>query len=153
MRWLHCYHRCHSAVDKQWLLMLSKILLTLTVLVTAFFFVRQRKLADGKDGHGQAATKISEQERKERSEFKSDLRFAAYMTLVLMAGLGGMLYYFRWQEDHEVLTVTLHRDNQTEPISYQVYRYQLQDRSFVTVDGVTVTVAGSERMEVLGVNQ
>lgn len=133
--------------------MLSKILLTLTVLVTAFFFVRQRQIADNKNSQGQATTVKSEQEQKERSEFKSDLRFAAYMTGVLMAGLGGILYYFSWQEDHEVLTVTLHRDNQTEPISYQVYRYQLQDRSFVTIDGTTVTVAGSERMEVLGFDQ
>lgn len=133
--------------------MLSKILLTLTVLVTAFFFVRQRQIADNKNSQGQATTVKSEQEQKERSEFKSDLRFAAYMTGVLMAGLGGTLYYFSWQEDHEVLTVTLHRDNQTEPISYQVYRYQLQDRSFVTIDGTTVTVAGSERMEVLGFDQ
>lgn len=133
--------------------MLSKFLLTLTVIVTAFFFVRQRNMADREDKSTAAVSSNAKQQQKERAEFSSDLRFAAYMTAVLMVGLGGLLYYFRWQDDHEVLTVTLHRDNQSAPISYLVYRYQLQDRSFVTVDGTTVTVAGSERMEVLGLDQ
>lgn len=132
--------------------MLSKFLLTLTVIITAFFFVRQRNLADRADKGAAANRRTAQQEQKERAEFTSDLRFAAYMTAVLMVGLGGLLYYFRWQDDHEILTVTLHRDNQSAPISYQVFRYQLQDRSFVTIDGTTVTVAGSERMEVLGLD-
>lgn len=38
-------------------------------------------------------------------------------------------------------------------MSYQVYKYQLQERSFTTIDGTQVTVAGSERMEVLGLEQ
>ena len=43
-----------------------------------------------------------------------------------------------------------HRDSQAAPVSYEVYKFQLQDRSFITLDGTSVTVASSERMEVLG---
>jgi len=136
--------------------MLSKILFTLIILVTAYFFIRGRFAADNKkEKHkekqtsGQSAKLV----RKEQDEFSSDLRFAAYTTVVLLVSLAGVLYYFRWQEDHEVLTITLHRENQAEPISYRVYRFQLQDRSFVTIDGTSVTVAASERMEVLGLDQ
>lgn len=132
--------------------MLSKFLLTLTLLITAFFLIRHRILADNEDKDTQASGRKDKQTQKEHAEFSSDLRFAAYMTVVLLVGLAGLLYYFRWQEDHEVLTVTLHRENQTDPITYQVYRFQLQDRSFVTIDGTTVTVAASERMEVLGLD-
>ena len=133
--------------------MLSKFLLTLIVLITAFFLIRHRILANKGDKETQALRRNDKQTQKERVEFSSDLRFAAYMTVVLLVGLAGVLYYFRWQEDHEVLTITLYRENQADPIRYQVYRFQLQDRSFVTIDGTTVTVAASERMEVLGLDQ
>jgi len=72
------------------------------------------------------------------------------MFLALTIGLAGLLYYYQWQDDRTLLTITLFRDGQSESVEYQVYKYQLQNRSFVTVDGVSVTVAGSERMEIDG---
>ena len=69
---------------------------------------------------------------------------------MLIVGLGIALYYFQWQDDHSVLTVRLHSDGQANPIEYQVYKYQLQERAFTTLDGILVTVASSERMEVEG---
>jgi len=138
--------------------MFSKFLVTVAVILAAFFFVRQRNLADGdsasrKTNTNKAADKKSVSQTDGHSEFSSDMRIAAYMTVVLMVGLGGTLYYFRWQDDHQIVTVTLHRESEANPISYQVYKFQLQDRSFVTVDGTAVTVAGSERMEVQGLDQ
>jgi len=134
--------------------MLGKFLLTLAVIVAAFFVVRQRNMSESADSRSAAANKKAAKEAQaEDDSLASDLRLAAYMFLVLMVGLGAALYYFRWQDDHTILTVNLHRDNQASPVSYQVYKYQLQDRSFVTLDGVIVTVAGSERMEVLGLEQ
>lgn len=140
--------------------MFSKFLVTVAVILAAFFFVRQRNLADGDSASRKTNTNTDKTGDKKtvshadrRSEFSSDMRIAAYMTVVLMVGLGGTLYYFRWQDDHQIVTVTLHRDSEANPISYQVYKFQLQDRSFVTVDGTTVTVAGSERMEVQGLDQ
>lgn len=131
--------------------MLGKFLITLAVIIIAFFFIRQRKTTVQDMVSPPSAAKRA-QRAAERSEFSSDLRFAAYMTLALMVGLGGLLYFFRWQDDHQVLTITLHRDNQAEPVRYQVFKYQLQDRSFVTIDGTTVNVASSERMEVQGLD-
>ncbi|MEX2130859.1 MAG: hypothetical protein WD772_05185 [Pseudohongiellaceae bacterium] len=74
------------------------------------------------------------------------------MFLFLMIGTGAVLYYLRWQDDHEILTVNLHRDDNSAPTSYQVYRFQLEARSFVTTDGISVTVADNERMEVFGLD-
>lgn len=85
-----------------------------------------------------------------KEELAADLRAGAYMFLVLMVGLGAALYYFDWQDDHTVLTINLHRDNNSAPVSYEVYKYQLEDRSFVTTDGRSITVASNERMEILG---
>ena len=128
--------------------MIGRILLTLAVIAIAYLFIRQRRLAE------EAETQPPRvKQEKVRDELSQDLRLAAYMFLVLMVGIGGAVYYFRWQDEHTILTINLHRENQAEPVSYQVYKYQLQSRSFTTIDGTQVTVAGTERMEVLGLEQ
>lgn len=125
-------------------LMIGRILLTLAVIAIAYFVLRQRKIAEEREEKGEKVV------ANERSELANDVRLAAYMFLVFMVGIGGAVYYFRWQDDHTVLTINLHRENQSQPVSYQVYKFQLMDRSFTTIDGTQVTVAGSERMEVIG---
>ncbi|MCH8173635.1 MAG: hypothetical protein IIC59_00480 [Proteobacteria bacterium] len=133
--------------------MLSKFLLTLAVIIAAFLVLRQRKLstppAAAKPRSNVDAGKGSNIEPKNDS-LSADMRVAAYTFLVLMVGLGATMYYFRWQDDHHILTISLHRDNLSAPVIYQVYKFQLQDRSFVTIDGTVVNVASSERMEVSG---
>jgi len=133
--------------------MLGKILLTLAVMITAFFFVRQR---DMKEKSGPARNTLppekSHDEAAEQGDhnLSADLRIGAYMFLALVIGLGAALYYFQWQDDHSILTVRLHSDGQREAIVYRVYKFQLAERSFTTLDGILVTVASSERMEVEG---
>ena len=150
--------------------MLGKIILTAVVILLAFTLIRQKGLKQGledgllkQDGNGSARSsgntrkqiadsKAQAESKKERSRLQKDLRFGAYLFLVLMTGLGGTLYYYSWQDDHTIITVNLHRDGLQEPVSYEVYKFQLGDRSFTTIEGVNVTVAGSERMEVIGLN-
>ncbi len=135
--------------------MLSKFLLTLAVIIAAFLVLRQRKLSTPAAAKPRSnvdagkAPKTSNIEHKNDS-LSADMRVAAYTFLVLMVGLGATMYYFRWQDDHHILTISLHRDNLSAPVIYQVYKFQLQDRSFVTIDGTVVNVASSERMEVSG---
>ena len=130
--------------------MLSKFFLTALVIAIAFFVIRQRHLSG--NNIGQRKLNISQETEKNNSknEFKTDLRFGAYTFLTLMVCLGASLYYFDWLDNHAILTVNLHRDNLSQPISYEVYKYQLGDRSFITTNGRTVTVASNERMEILG---
>ena len=130
--------------------MLGKILLTLAVIVIAFLFVRQRDMkTKSKVSPGRVSPPARTVEQSD-SSLSSDLRLGAYMFLVLIVGLGIALYYFQWQDDHSILTVRLHNEGQSEPIEYRVYKYQLGDRAFTTLDGILVTVASSERMEVEG---
>ena len=130
--------------------MLGKILLTLAVIVIAFFFVRQRDMKAKPKAAPALARPAGSVGKQEDNSLSSDMRIGAYMFLVLIVGLGIALYYFQWQDDHSVLTVRLHSDGQANPIEYQVYKYQLQERAFTTLDGILVTVASSERMEVEG---
>ena len=133
--------------------MLSKVFLTTFVIIVAFFVIRQRHLSGNNVGQKKLTIPRETEKNNYKSEFNADLRLGAYMFLTLMVGLGAVLYYFDWLDDHIILTVNLHRDNLSQPVSYEVYKYQLEDRSFVTTDGRTITVASSERMEILGLNE
>ena len=129
--------------------MLSKFLLTLAVIIAAFLVLRQRKLstppAAAKPRSNVDAGKASKTSniKPKNDSLSADMRVAAYTFLVLMVGLGATMYYFRWQDDHHILTISLHRDNLSAPVIYRVYKFQLQDRSFVTIGGTVVNVASS----------
>jgi hypothetical protein len=127
--------------------MLGKVVLTLTVIIVAILIIKRRNDQDG-DQSAAAKGKPGDAE----TAMASDLRFAAYAFLVLMFGTGAFLYYQRWQDDHTVLTVNLYRADQTEPTSYEVYKFELEERSFTTLEGVRITVADNERMEVTGLD-
>jgi len=132
--------------------MLSKFFLTAVVIIIAFFVIRQRHLS-GNNVYQKKLTVPQENEKNSsKNEFKADLRFCAYIFLTLVVSLGATLYYFDWLDDHTVLTVNLHRDNLSQPVRYEVYKYQLEDRTFITTDGRTITVASNERMEILGLH-
>lgn len=141
--------------------MLGKILVTAVVILLAFTLIRQKGLKNGLENgllshegrrEKPSSGPNSDVADREQSTLQKDLRLGAYLFLILMVGLGGTLYYSSWQDDHRVITVNLYRDGQQEPVSYQVYKYQVGERSFTTTDGINVTVAASERMEILGLN-
>ncbi len=127
--------------------MLGKILLTVAVILIAILVVRQRN--DTGTGRSPSGGDTPAPGRPETTG-TSDLRTAAYLFLILMFGTGAIVYYLRWQDDHTVVTVNLFRDGLSEPATYQVYKYQLDSRSFTTTEGIRITVADSERMEVTG---
>ena len=140
--------------------MLGKFLLTAVVILLAFTLIRQKGLKKGlEDGllsdnanvRANARLGSADSEKKSaESSLNKDVRLGAYLFLILMTGLGGALYYTGWQDDHTIITVNLHRDGQQQPVSYEVYKFQLGERSFTTTEGIVVTVAASERMEILG---
>ncbi len=133
--------------------MLGKILLTLSVMIIAFLFVRRRNVKRKSTPAANSSTSkqsLETSSAREPVDLSADLRLGAYMFLILVIGLGAALYYLQWQDDHSILTVRLHSDSQAEAIEYRVYKFQLADRSFTTLDGILVTVASSERMEVEG---
>jgi ABC-type Fe3+ transport system permease subunit len=127
--------------------MLGKVVLTLVVIVIAILVIKQRKEAEARPAQ---KSRKAPAEAESSPPMASDLRTAAYMFLILMFGAGAIGYYFSWQDDHTVVTVNLFRDGQSEPATYQVYKFQLDSRSFTTTSGVRITVADSERMEVSG---
>lgn len=134
--------------------MFGKILLTVFIVLAAVLFLRKHRqderlrLAAPAKGGSKSADNAADPASAKPA--LSDYRFAAYLFLALMIGSGGYLYYLGWQDDTSLITVILHRDGSASPVTYQVYKHQLEDRGFTTIDGIRVTVAASERMEVIG---
>ena len=133
--------------------MIGKILLTLAVTAIAYLMVRQEhKEKSDKSKPALPKMAVGDQKKSPDPTMHGDLRTATYLFLFFMVIVGGALYYYQWLDDHKLITVRLYRADQADPASYEVYKFQLADRSFTTVDGRVITVAGSERMEVLGLN-
>lgn len=135
--------------------MFSKLIITVFVIVVAFVVLRQKNTNQSKSTRQAKAAKTSKPQATiskdtEKDQLSKDMRLGAYLFLLLTTGIGGAVYYFQWQDDHSVLTINLYRDSQVEPVSYDVYKYQLSAKSFVTIDGLSVAVASSERMEIIG---
>ncbi len=130
--------------------MFGKILLTILVVLAAVLYLRKHRQGERLRPAGNSITSGKTAIPAPTKPALNDYRFAAYLFLALMIGSGAYLYYLRWQDDSSLITVILHRDGNASPVTYQVYKHQLEARAFTTVDGVRVTVASSERMEVIG---
>lgn len=131
--------------------MLGKIILTAIIIFIAVSVLRHRRQAERLEMSQSSAPSSSAAVNSPPSKNElNDYRFAAYLFLILMLGTGSYLYYLRWQNDNDVITVILHREGASAPVTYQVLRKDMDERSFTTVDGTRVTVASSERMEVTG---
>ena len=130
--------------------MLSKLLVTIIVIGVAIFAIKRRKLENNGGTPVLAANKNKSAASAEKAQLNHDLKVGAYLFVAFIAGIGAVMYYFDWQDDHTVLTINLIRGAETAPVTYLVYKYQLEEKSFVTIDGKTVTVASNERMEIEG---
>lgn len=125
--------------------MLGKFLLTFIIVLLGLLWIRRMRQQRMQESGGPARALP-----QNAAPALNDYRFAAWLFLALMLGLGGYLYYEQWQQDNTVLQVVLHREGGSAPITYEVRRSDLDERAFTTLQGVRVTVAASERMEVLG---
>jgi uncharacterized membrane-anchored protein len=131
--------------------MIIKLLVTILVIGAAIFALKRRQFESPSASKPKlAGLENPNSSTEEKSQLQNDLRVGAYLFVAFIAGIGGVMYYMDWQDDHTVLTINLIRDAGAAPVTYLVYKYQLQDKSFVTIDGKTVTVASNERMEIEG---
>lgn len=140
--------------------MLGKILLTLVVIALAVLYLRKRARDEHAGSDASAAgpardpwrnrARGTDQDPTRAGARPTDLRIAAWVTLAVILGLGATLYYLSWQDARTPVTVLLHRDGTEEPVRYQVRKKDLDERSFVTVEGVRVNVSDDERMEIIG---
>ncbi len=118
--------------------MLSKILLTVAIVIGALIFLRMQ---------GQRSAPAAQRAAPPPVNLKQRNLITGIILLVLLS-LGAGAYYLNWSEAHRTVTVRVIHATSGKAQEYEVYAKQIEGRSFVTVDGRTITVADSERLEV-----
>lgn len=146
--------------------MLGKLALTLTVILLAALFIRHRARSQRSAGR---RTKPARPEtanpwhRDTGNRQSSDIpvgkrRFnlpaatgkaLLWATISAVVTTGAALYYLGWRDARQPVTVILHSGD-SNPVIYEVRKRDLGERAFTTLNGTRVTVADSERMEVIG---
>ena len=132
--------------------MAAKLLVTLTVVFAAYLIIKRRQAADFKKLQAKNDGMAINADERQNNELTTDIRIGSYLLLVMMITASASMAYFSWKTDHEKVLVTLYRQNnadvEDEKIVFHVYRQDLLERSFTTVDGIKVIVASDERMEI-----
>tara|TARA_B110000037_G_scaffold190658_1_gene223704 strand:- start:1020 stop:1406 length:387 start_codon:yes stop_codon:yes gene_type:complete len=128
--------------------MLSKLFLTLAIIFLVALILKRRPSQESGVQGAEASAKVGGERPK-----LSEHRLAAYLFLAIMFGLGGVVSVQKWRDDHTVVTIKLYSAGESVPTQYQAFKFELDSRSFTTVDGVQVVVANDERMELSGLDQ
>ena len=147
--------------------MLGKVLITLLVIFVAVIVLRRQRSRQRMSGQSSRLANPSRQENQGPDRWQGNNRqsstapdtqqpMATTMKTVLwfiLAGIvvaGSAVTYFQWQDQQRLVTVLLYRNADQTPVIYRVSKQNLGDSSFITEDGIQVTVSANERMEIIG---
>jgi hypothetical protein len=119
--------------------MISKILLTLGIIVALVIFMRVK--GQERVPHNHAPTKpVSEGEKM--------FRQGAWLFLVFMVISAIVFMYFGWNERHSLVNVHIINTRTGETTTYQAEQQDVKSDRFKTLQGRTVYLADIERMEI-----
>jgi hypothetical protein len=126
--------------------MFTKILFTVLIIAGILLYVRRQEPKRSAEPTTQVSSRSSPQTLP-RTSSRLPL-IAAYTAIVLTLAIGGLLYYLDWKEDHRIMTIRVINTSTGEIGSYRAYQSMIRGRSFVTLDGRTITVSNAERVEI-----
>ncbi|PWG65460.1 hypothetical protein [Sediminicurvatus halobius] len=113
--------------------MIRQLLLTALVIVIVVLIVRWRRAP-------------ARQAPSAPRRGPSPQAIAGWALLGIMVIGATVTFYLQWSEAHEVVTIEVVDGRSGERTTYQVYRKEVGDRSFRTVDGREVSLGQSDRM-------
>ena len=124
--------------------MITKILITLLVIAGCYLYLKRRN---------KVARQPVRQNVVDRSAETLSIKLIAIILLsVSVLGSASFLGY-QWYDGHTLLEVRIINPGTATEVVYQVYKADLNDRSFTTVDGQSVRIAASERLEITKAQQ
>jgi len=122
--------------------MLTKIIFTAAVIAIVVALMRFRR---------QREALVSRDEPRlinpPGSKKSMPIRWLATAAVSLMLIASGVLLYNHWQDSNVVITVKVVDAGSGKSETYRAYRGDVEDREFVTVDGIRVVLAETERLE------
>lgn len=120
--------------------MLTKILLTLSVIVVCVLVISARR----KSPRVTAGTAVS----KETLERQKQFRRAAWIFMGVMVVAAGIMMTAELWDKNSLVTVHVINTQSGERMSYQARREDVSQNSFTTVEGRRIFTAGVERIEI-----
>jgi protein-S-isoprenylcysteine O-methyltransferase Ste14 len=123
--------------------MLTKILVTALVILTCFYYLRyQRNKQQTGTQKENAATSTRE------FSLTSQIKWLASGLVVLTICTAIVLFIYGWFDKQQVLNVKVTSPYSGKVVSYQVYKGDINERSFETVQGHKIQIGNSERIEI-----
>jgi hypothetical protein len=120
--------------------MLTKIILTLLVIVGCFWYVSSKR-----GPNRQPLLVVASKKEQQRKEM---LRRGTYMFMVIMVVAALVMIYIELSGNYATVTVHVINTQTGATSTYLARREDVQASSFTTVEGRKVYVAGVERIEV-----
>ena len=120
--------------------MLTKLILTLLVIVGALWFVSSKR--------GEPKQRVLVIANKKEQENRQMLRRGAYVFMGIMVIAAAVMIFMELSDSYATVTVHVVNTQNGTRSSYQARRQDIQGSSFTTLDGRKVYVAGIERIEV-----
>jgi hypothetical protein len=122
--------------------MLGKLLITTAVVIAVYFALRAR----GPDSQGNDAGKADARSGKPRLVNHGAIKMTAYALLATM--LVGSAFYLvqSWEQRREVVRVDVVNPYNGRVQAYRARRGDIDDRTFVTLDGRRIRIAETERL-------
>lgn len=120
--------------------MLTKILFTLAVVVVVFALLRWRQNRELEQRQRPRVIDVT-------PEASSRIGWLATAVVVVLILATGVLLYQYWVDNNTVIQVRVVDAHSGQVTDYRAYRGDIDDREFVTVDGVRVVLAESDRLE------
>ncbi len=121
--------------------MFGKILLTVAVILGAYYVIRARMQYDRKPTTAPPLRPLTQ------VVSPGILKVIAYGLVAVMVAGSLLWLYLDYQSGREVVTVRVINANTGNVTTYQARRAHVQDRRFTTLDGRPVTLADVDRME------
>lgn len=117
--------------------MITKILLTLVVVIAAYLYLKRR------------GAQQQPESKKEDPAGQNDLPFRMIAIVFLLVSFFVTCGFFayNWFEGRQLLEITLTTPDQSQQV-YKVYKADLEERSFETIDGQIIRISAQERMQI-----
>lgn len=119
--------------------MLTKILVTVLVVIAVLTFYRVKN-----------SGRVTNAARRIEARTPADKRFGrmvAYGFVALLILISAVWYGLHWKEQHRIITIRVISDSQTT--TYKAYNKDLKGNRFESIDGRTVILGDSERIEII----
>lgn len=117
--------------------MITKILFTIAVIIGVALFYRQKS----------ATAQATKPPRRTEDDAPS-VRSLAYVLIGILIIISIGVFAYNWQENNRVITIRVTADG-GNVVTYQAKQSDIKGRRFKTLTGLEVTLAESDRVEML----